>query len=77
MKFLLGSTSSPIRVVKTSFEAIASSILTLSITLDSGKNKANILPTKNAFTMAINMAEHRKSTDGVVFSYNNGDLTNG
>ena len=41
-----------------------------------GKNKANIIPTKNAFTMAINMAEHRKSTDGVV-SYNNGDLTNG
>ena len=41
-----------------------------------GKNKANIIPTKNAFTMAINMAEHRKSTDGVV-SYKHGDRTNG
>ena len=35
-----------------------------------GQNKANIVPTQNAFIMAVNMAEHRKSTDGVVSNQN-------
>ncbi|MEH6651699.1 MAG: 4-hydroxythreonine-4-phosphate dehydrogenase PdxA [Motiliproteus sp.] len=31
-----------------------------------GKNSANVVPSLNAFTMALNMAEQRKATDGVV-----------
>jgi len=30
-----------------------------------GQNKANLVPTKNAFTMCLNMASNRKTTDGV------------
>lgn len=30
-----------------------------------GQNKANVLPTENAFTMCLNMANHRHSTEGV------------
>jgi 4-hydroxythreonine-4-phosphate dehydrogenase len=41
-----------------------------------GQNKANIVPSQNAFTMAVNMAEHRKSTDGVISNHNE-DQTNG
>lgn len=30
-----------------------------------GQNKANLVPTKNAFTMCLNMASNRKATDGI------------
>ena len=30
-----------------------------------GQNKANVVPTQNAFTMCLNMASNRKATDGV------------
>nr|WP_067288860.1 4-hydroxythreonine-4-phosphate dehydrogenase PdxA [Marinobacterium profundum] len=38
-----------------------------------GQNKANVLPTLNAFTMAANTAERRKATDGVRASLDNAD----
>ena len=31
-----------------------------------GQNKANIIPSQNAFTISLNMVEHRNSTFGVV-----------